>query len=53
MNRVGVYPAVSAEHIARGLTAKAWVDSVIAKAGRGKGEWLSYFWFYYAIFSSG
>jgi hypothetical protein len=35
---VGVYPVVSAEHVAKGASAKAWVDSVIAKAGRGKGE---------------
>jgi hypothetical protein len=38
LRRVGVYPVVSAEHVAKGASAKAWVDSVIAKAGRGKGE---------------
>lgn len=37
--RIGVYPVVSAEHVAKGGSAKAWVDSVTAKAGRGKGEW--------------
>jgi hypothetical protein len=34
---VAVYPCVSAEHMARGLSAKAWVDSLVASAGRGKG----------------
>ena len=37
-HRVGVYPAVSAEHVAKGLSAKLWVDHVVARAGRGKGE---------------
>jgi hypothetical protein len=28
---------VSAEHLAKGLSAKLWVDHVVSRAGRGKG----------------
>mmetsp|Transcript_14718 Transcript_14718/g.32206 ORF Transcript_14718/g.32206 Transcript_14718/m.32206 type:complete len:1030 (-) Transcript_14718:4-3093(-) len=35
--KVGVYPAVSAVHLAGGLSAKDWVTHLIDKAGRGKG----------------
>jgi hypothetical protein len=28
---------VSAEHLVKGLSAKLWVDHVVARAGRGKG----------------
>ena len=34
-----VYPMVSAEHVARGLSAKVWVDHVVGRAGRGKGKY--------------
>lgn len=36
--RVAVYPVVSAEHVARGVSAKLWVDHLVSRAGRGKGE---------------
>lgn len=29
---------VSAEHVAKGVSAKLWVDHLVARAGRGKGE---------------
>jgi len=35
--KVGVYPMVSTQHAARGMSAKVWVDHVVGKAGRGKG----------------
>ena len=47
--RVGVYPMVSAEHVARGLSAKVWVDHVVGRAGRGKGKYCLYIHSAYSI----
>jgi hypothetical protein len=35
--RLGAYPVVSAAHQAAGVSAKAWVDFVLAGVGAGKG----------------
>ncbi len=37
MRRIGLFVAVSAEHITRGVNAKDCCDHVIAKAGNGRG----------------
>lgn len=37
MEKVGAYPIVSTAHQAQGVSAKEWVDYVIAKLGVGKG----------------
>lgn len=37
---------VSAEHVARGLSAKVWVDHVVGRAGRGKGKYSMLYFIY-------
>jgi len=35
--RLGCYPFVAAAHMSSGLSAKEWVEFVIARVGSGKG----------------
>ena len=37
LTRIGLFPIVSSQHIAKGMNAKEWLDFCIAAIGQGKG----------------